>query len=231
MSQILDICLQNPGSNWVEPDVLINLNDKVEYSPIEDFALMHLGCIFEGISRADTLQHQLVCKIQERGVSNLGYYKWKRKQSLPHSRIKSLLNAHSQFPNFSVFQFFLFSFWSDLAHSWKPQLYFGSYANQLFLCYDVCATQRYILHIWDQELNMDKLWRTTALIYFCLLLGDRSWLATNKSFSHVSASISVCCLVFDHGYRQTNHFCTYLDLCFQTVSRNTSTEKILTNCV
>ena len=124
MSQILDICLQNPGSNWVEPDVLINLNDKVEYSPIEDFALMHLGCIFEGISRADTLQHQLVCKIQERGVSNLGYYKWKRKQSLPHSRIKSLLNAHSQFPNFSVFQFFSFFFLIRLSSLLKTSTVF-----------------------------------------------------------------------------------------------------------
>ena len=120
MSQILDIWLQNPRPNWVEPDVLINLNDKVEYSPIEDFALMHLGCIFEGISRADTLQHQLVCKIQERGVSNLGYYQWKRKQSLPHSRIKSLLNAHSQFLSFSVFQFSFFPF---LFFN-RPKLYF-----------------------------------------------------------------------------------------------------------
>ena len=85
MSQILDIWLQNPGSNWVEPDVLINLNDKVEYSPIEEFALMHLGCIFEGISRADTLQHQLVCKIQQRGVSNLGYYKWKFENKACHT--------------------------------------------------------------------------------------------------------------------------------------------------
>ena len=136
MSQILDVWLQNPGSNWVEPDVLINLNDKVEYSPIEDFALMHLGCIFEGISRADTLQHQLVCKIQERGVSNLGYYQWKRKQSLPHSRIKSLLNAHSQFLSFSVFYFLFFYRLSSLMSFGKTQLYFGSYANQLFLCYE-----------------------------------------------------------------------------------------------
>ena len=145
MSQILDIWLQNPGSYWVEPDVIINLNDKVEYSPIEDFALMHLGCIFEGISRADTLQHELVCKIQQRGVSNLGYYKWKRKQSLPHCRIKSLLNAHSQFLSFSVFQFFpvfflQFFFFlntrSSLLSFGGPQLYFGSYANQLFLCYE-----------------------------------------------------------------------------------------------
>ena len=168
---------------------------------------MHLGCIFEGISRADTLQHELVCKIQQRGVSNLGYYKWKRKQSLPHCRIKSLLNAHSQFLSFSVFQFFpvfflqfFFSFWTHVAHSWAladPNCILEVMLTNYFFVMSretlLCANQRYIYHIWARELNTDKLWRTTALIYVCPLLGVQSQLSTRNSFSHFSASMFSNC--------------------------------------
>ena len=48
MSQILDIWLQNPGSNWVEPDVLINLNDKVEYSTNLRFCINAFRLHFRG---------------------------------------------------------------------------------------------------------------------------------------------------------------------------------------
>ena len=140
-----------------------------------------------------------------------GYYKWKRKQSLPKSRIKSLLNAHSQF--LMQFLSFFLNRCSSLLSFGGPQLYFGSYANQLFLCYeqrylssyDVCALQRYT--------RRPGIEHGQTMAHYC---------------THLCLSIYGCTITAINDRIIFSLFCFYF---FKTVSRNTSTENILTNCI
>ena len=77
------------------------------------------------------------------------------------------------------------------------QLYFKSYANHLFLCYDCFLPHTSISCISrDRELNAGKLWHTTVLIYienawFVIMAIDRCFVTVILKIDFLAPTIFV----------------------------------------